>query len=288
MKIAVALLLYKRPEHAVQVIESLVHNGVRHCLAFMDGWDSEDIRQKQELMVDYINNHKSIHVELTRSPTRRGLARSVVSSVSSVLQEYDGVVFLEDDCVLRPMAMQYFEEGLTQLKNNANVRSVCGYLYPVPFFSWNGNPELLLLKRFNTWGWATWKDRWQDYDTDLRSLVGRLNEQDINLDNAAGDIAALCRSQRYLNGEVDIWSLNWSLLHYLTETYAVYPRESLIRNIGFDGSGQNCVVTHDFDPIGGSFSLVQRNWQNLCYDSGNELKVKRFMDQNSLKIFPAG
>lgn len=287
MKTTVALLLYKRPEHSVRVIESLVQNGVRHCVAFMDGCDTPEVAQKQELMVEYIENHKSIDIDLIRSNERRGLAKSVVNAMNTTLEEFDGVVFLEDDCVMRPTAMRYFQDGLLNLRDRKDIRSICGYLYPVPFLTWNGNSELLLLQRFNTWGWATWRDRWQEYDENLRTLVNRLDTKGININELAGDIATLCARDCYLDGQMDIWSLNWSVLHYLTQTYAVYPRESLIVNIGFDGSGQNCVVTRDFEPLGTPFSLVNRSWEHLRYEPSNECKVKQFMDENGLKIFPS-
>lgn len=286
MKIAVALLLYQRPEHSVRVIESLVQNGVEHCYAFMDGSDSEEVAIKQDVMAEYIAQHNGISMDLIRSPERKGLAKSVTNAVSTVLEENEAVVLLEDDCVLQPMSMRFFSEGLQQLHGDRSVRSLCGYLYPVQSLAWNGNPELIKLKRFSPWGWATWKDRWQEYDTDLRGLVQQLEQAGINLEDYAEDVAALCRQDAFLDGQKDIWSLNWTVLHYLTDTYSVYPRESLIENIGLDGSGQNCVPTNEFSSTGNIFGLIERTWDNLEYDESNEEKVKHFMDEHGLKLFP--
>ena len=35
------------------------------------------------------------------------------------------------------------------------------------------NADLLLMNRFLTWGWATWKDRWVEYESNLRKNCQR-------------------------------------------------------------------------------------------------------------------
>ena len=33
--------------------------------------------------------------------------------------------------------------------------------------------DLLLMNRFLTWGWATWKDRWKEYEPSLKKIVNK-------------------------------------------------------------------------------------------------------------------
>ncbi len=54
------------------------------------------------------------------------------------------------------------------------------------------------------------------------------------------------KNKRLLNNSADVWSINWAFLHYFTDTYCVYPNVSLIRNIGFDGSGVHCRYSNSF------------------------------------------
>jgi hypothetical protein len=160
---------------------------------------------------------------------------------------------------------------------------LCGYLFPCPFLR-NGEP--LLLRRFCTWGWATWKDRWHDYDPDLDRVVGRLLKKNFKLSDLAGDLATLCSSPEYLEGRVDIWSVNWILEHYVTGTYCVYPCDSLIDNIGFDGSGRNCESTSAFSTLA---RVTDLSWdfRQLFHCVENEELLDGFMSKHGLKTYPA-
>jgi hypothetical protein len=95
------------------------------------------------------------------------------------------------------------------------------------------------------WGWATWSDRWRDYTLDLKLLADRVDKAGL-ADCLPVDLMSYCRNKDLLEGRGDIWSINWSIIHYLTRSWAVYPTVSLIENIGFDGTGVHCVETSDF------------------------------------------
>jgi hypothetical protein len=43
-----------------------------------------------------------------------------------------------------------------------------------------------------------------------------------------------------LAGRVNSWAIRWYLAAFLFNGLTLYPRQSLISNIGFDGSGTHC------------------------------------------------
>jgi hypothetical protein len=283
MKVEVALLLYNRPEHGLSVLDSLVRNEVSHVRAFIDGASDAETAARQEQMLEAIGQRSAIRVDVHRHPSRLGLARSVRFALQNTLETADAVILLEDDCVVRPGGIEYFRQGLTALRHNRRIRSICGYLYPVPFIRGDGEP--LLLRRFCTWGWATWRDRWQDYDPDLRRVLGRLEARGIRPDDLGRDLAELCSLPEYLDGERDIWSLPWTLEHYASNTMAVYPSDSMIDNIGFDGSGQNCAPSVDFRAPSNDLKRPWK-WSQLAHVVENEDFLRGFLDRHGLKSFP--
>jgi len=285
MEVAVVVLLYNRPVHSIKVFESLVQNGIYSCLVYMDrAADTYSINQ-QEIILDYLEKHNELGVELIQNTRRLGVAGSVIHAVSKTLKNYDGIIFLEDDCVIRPSGINYFINGLNYFREDKRIRSICGYRYPSCDFKWGNNEELLLLKRFCPWGWATWADRWKSFNPDLREVVERSKEKDMEISSFAPDLSLLCQDEDYLNGKRDIWTINWILEHFLSSTYCVYPRESLIENIGFDGTGQHCVPTDVFDQSGHISILAMRDWSALEYYSENERILREFMAVNSLKAY---
>jgi hypothetical protein len=283
MRTEVILLLYNRPEHSLAVLDSLVQEGVTHVRAFMDYTDEPRVRVVQEELLERMRERRTISVELHRHTRRMGLARSVRFALDAVLSEADAAVVLEDDCVVRPGGMDFFREGLAALRYDRRVRSLCGYLFPCPFIRSPSEP--LLLRRFCTWGWATWRDRWQEYDPDLIRVLGRLSLRGLTSGDIASDIEALCGSRDYLESKADIWSVSWILEHYATGTFCVYPCDSMIDNIGFDGTGLNCEPTSEFQTGAGS---TEKNWNfsQLFHCVENEVMLKRFMSAHGLKTYP--
>ena len=283
MNIEVVLLLYNRPDHSLAVVDSLIENGVERVRAFMDHpGDSETARVQERLLSD-LERRSAIEIDVYRQPRRLGLAQSMRFALQATFETADAAVVLEDDCVVRPGGIQFFREGLAALKHDRRIRSLCGYLFPCSFIR---GAEPLLLRRFCTWGWATWKDRWRDYDAELERVVSRLARKNFKLTDLSRDLATLCSTPEYLEGRVDIWSLSWILEHYVTSTYCVYPCDSLIDNIGFDGSGRNCQTTSDFATRG---ELVERSWDfgTLFHCVENEELLDAFMSQHGLKTYPS-
>jgi hypothetical protein len=112
-----------------------------------------------------------------------------------------------------------------------------------------------------------------------------MNSQQISFQELGADVETLLSRPDYLNGQKDIWSLGWLLQHHLTDSFAVFPRETLIDNIGLDGSGVHCDTTAVFENSIHRSTFVLRDWENLTYYPQNELEVSRFMNTNSHHIY---
>jgi hypothetical protein len=283
MRVDVVLLLYNRPDHALAVVDSLIENGVERVSAFMDhAGDAETLRGQERFLGEL--EGRRITVDLHRHEQRLGLAKSMRFALHSTFEAAEAAIVLEDDCVVRPGGIDFFRTGLAELERDRRIRSLCGYLFPCRFL--RGDDEPLMLRRFCTWGWATWRDRWRDYDPELGRVVQRLEEKKLGLEDVAADLAELCRSPKYLNGEADVWSPSWILEHYATGSYCVYPCDSLIDNIGFDGSGLNCRPTGAFVTAGAAPPRAW-NFKQLYHCVENEELLKDFMSQHGLVTYPS-
>ena len=134
-----------------------------------------------------------------------------------------------------PGFFDYVYNALHKYKHNKDVRSICGYQFPGID---QPNAGACLASRFVPWGWATWKNRWVDYNVDLDYSIKKIFELGL-YDNLPEDIKIYIDHYRVKEAtyEADIWSVNWVLCHYITQSYSLFPSKSFIRNIGFDGSG---------------------------------------------------
>ena len=289
MKIEVVILLYNRLEHTKKIFQSIINNKITKVTAYLDFPKNKKDKIIQTKIKKFIKNKNGIRINLIERTESYGLAKSVISAVNeSFNRGYNGVVLLEDDCILLDGAKDFFFEGLKSLKDNKNIRSLCGYNLLGKKAIIDPNADLLLMNRFLTWGWATWKDRWVEYESNLRKIVSETKRKGIDIKNFSSDMKLLTSSKEYLNGSKNIWSISWILSHYLTSTYTVYPPESLIYNIGFDGSGINSIKTNVFNiKDKSSRKKHMYNWKQLTYYVENDILINEFMDKNIEKIYPS-
>jgi hypothetical protein len=285
MRVDIVLLLFDRPDHSLSVIDSLVRAGVKEVSAFMDHSEDAAVKKRQDELIVRMRERRAIHVKLQRHREHLGLARSIRHALDRTLDEADAAIVLEDDCVVRPGAIDFFRQGLESLRYDNRIRSLCGYLFPCPFVRSGAEP--LLLRRFCTWGWATWRDRWREFDPSLPRVIERLSARGTRVEDVGADLAELCRSSKYLEGRADIWSVNWILEHYATGTYCVYPSDSMIENIGFDGSGKNCLPTTDFATEVATSMPSSWSFAELFHCTENEDMLKAFMTRHGLKTYPS-
>ena len=91
------------------------------------------------------------------------------------------------------------------------------------------------------------------------------------------------RDDNLLNNNEDIWSINWACMHYLTNSLCVYPNISLVRNIGFDGSGIHCDITDAFTVKNYDKNLSKIIIKNKVLE---EKKLNKKIEKYLLKNFP--
>lgn len=247
LDIGIAVLAYSRPDHVKQVFDALQDLGVTRFSVFVDGADDRTIREKQEAIFAIVADISWADVRLVRRAVNMGLRRSIVSAVTEMLHHHEAVIMLEDDCLPQPGFFEFMRSGLSKYQHNRTVRSLCGYQFPNVAC---GSEAIsgLCISRFVPWGWATWRDRWVDYDTDLRQLL-TITHQTGTYPSLPEDIRAYIDSHAALDDSNDIWSINWVLAHYLTNTLCLFPSRPLVANIGFDGTGVHCFSTNAFDTV---------------------------------------
>jgi hypothetical protein len=243
--IGIAVLAYSRPDHVQQVFDALQRFEVSRFSVFMDGADDRTIREKQAVIAEKIAEISWANVQFVRRAVNMGLRRSIVSAVSEMLHHHDAVIVLEDDCLPQAGFFEYMRDALSKYRSNPAIRSLCGYQFP-HVASDSAAITGVCVSRFVPWGWATWRDRWIEYDTDLRHLL-TLTHETRTYSSLPEDVRHYIDSHAALDDANDIWSINWVLTHYLTKTYCLFPSRPLVANIGFDGTGVHCFETNAFD-----------------------------------------
>lgn len=246
MKIATLLFTYNRSNHTKYVIEALERNTVlpQKLFLFQDGLKWEEDASEWKKVNDLIHNVDWCDKEIIVSVYNKGLAESIVSGIDHALEEYDAVIVLEDDCVPASNFMRFMEQCFEKYENERKVYSISGYSWPIPLEK--EKYDAYGCGRISSWGWGTWKNRWSVFEKDYE-LVKKMKQEA----EASRNLAAWGRDlEEILVGNIkgicDSWAVFWALNVIARQGICINPYRSLIKNIGFDGSGEHCGETDDF------------------------------------------
>jgi len=280
----VILITFNRVEHTRKVLEGFKNECINEFTIFVDGAETEKDKIKQKKLYSLYETINWANFDIVPRDRDLGLAQSIISAVTETLEKYDSVIVLEDDCVPIRGFKNYMFQTLEAYSNCKKIRSICAHSYacvdPAKL-----NMDIYFLGRFCPWGWGTWKDRWQDFNPDLNSLLNKLKKANYPLSRIGPDIEMYCSDDKYLKRQSDVWSLDWMLIHYLTNTYAAYPKISLIENIGFDGTGIHSDKTDVFicKYSGPDFSHNITFPKEISINQEMQNKVREYLAKYSIK-----
>ncbi len=281
MKIGTAVLAYNRPKHFKKVLQAIIKEKVKEVSVYMDGPENNIIKKNQSKIINQINNlKKKIKIKLIHQKKNYGLAYSVLNAVETEFKNNDAMILIEDDCVPQKGFFNYMNMSLKKYKNEKKIKSICSYNN----LNVTNKKKTFFLKRFNPWGWATWRDRWTQFNPDIKFAIERLQAFG-KINKLPLDLKTYCKNNSILEGKQDIWSLSWTLFHYFDDALVLYPPITLIKNIGFDGTGIHCTKTDVFN-IKSSFRSKKISYpKNTNVHLLNELENENFLIKNSSKTF---
>ena len=233
----ICLFVFKRLDLTKQVVYSLQQNKLAsqsHLHVFSDAAaKEEDVAHVEEVraFISGIEGFKSVTLHL--SEKNKGLANSVIAGVTEVINKYEKAIVLEDDLILSDNFLNFMNDALDWYKNDASLFSVCGYTVPIQT---NENVDVYFTGRGSSWGWATWKDRWQKIDWAMSDY------NEFKKDKAAqkrfnrngSDLSKLLRLQ--MEGKRNSWAIRWAYAQFKLQAYTVFPVVSKVANDGFGGN----------------------------------------------------
>ncbi|MFA5930738.1 MAG: glycosyltransferase family 2 protein [archaeon] len=238
MKLApIALFVYARLDHTKRTICALKQNNLAKesdLFIFSDGPKDLAMANEVKKVREYlrsINGFKS--VTIFESATNKGLASSIITGVTKIVNRYGKVIVLEDDLVTSPYFISFINDALDLYKNNLQVTSISGYAYPI-----NDLPEIFFLRGADCWGWATWKRGWDLFEPDGKKLLSQIEKKSLSLEfdyNNSYPFTQMLRDQ--IDGKNNSWAIRWVASNFLKNKLILYPGRSLVRNIGNDSSG---------------------------------------------------
>tara|TARA_A100000164_G_scaffold309853_1_gene287325 strand:+ start:154 stop:1074 length:921 start_codon:yes stop_codon:yes gene_type:complete len=236
----VIVFAYNRLGHLKKTINSLKKNIYANrttLIIYLDYPKSKEAMYDYLLVKNFCSKIKGFKKKTLILRKRNfGLSKNIISAVNFEIQKYKSLIILEDDMVCDKYFLKYMNFFLDAYKNNKNVVSIHGYNYPLK--NKKKLNDFFFLKGADCWGWGTWPSKWKIYSRNTNFLIKKIKKnnlkKDFNFNNSYNYYKML---NDKLENKNNSWAINWYASAFLKNKLTLYPKHSLIKNIGMDGTG---------------------------------------------------
>jgi hypothetical protein len=235
----IAIFCYRRSEHLSRMLSSLAKcEGFDRSPLIVYGDGPRDKSEESSVMETREVAMKILgsRAEYFFSDKNMGLATSITSGVSDVLNRFGKIIVLEDDLELHPSFLQFMNKGLEVYAENKAVFQISGYMFDVPEFTGRTSPIFLPITA--SWGWATWARAWDQYDFESSGteelFASQAMQKRFDIGGSYGYTKML---KKQLEKKSDSWAIRWYWSVFRLGGLVVFPPRTLVNNNGFDGSG---------------------------------------------------
>lgn len=243
----VIVFAYNRLEHLCQTIAALQKNELAMestVYIFCDGPKEnstpEQISQVHSVQ-EYADSVKEFgKVIVEKAKVNKGLANSVIYGVTKVIKEYGKAIIVEDDILTHPYFLRFMNQALDFYTEEKNIFTIGAFTENIKIPD-DYAYDVFVVPRVESWGWATWADRWLSAQWDISTYPALRNKD-------RADIMRLCKGgddfwpmlQNQALGKVDSWAVRWQYNMSRAGKLCLRPSYTLVRNIGLDGTGVHC------------------------------------------------
>lgn len=173
-------------------------------------------------------------VQIISREQNLGLANSIISGVTQLVNQYGNVIVFEDDLVSSPYTLKFFNDALARYSDNDKVMHIGAYMFDLGH---KNLPETFFFRAAFSWGWATWASAWKNFEPDINKLIAQFDADKINRFSVDGTMNFWKQMSDFKAGKNNSWAIRWYASVFLNGGLTLNPKNSLIHNIGHDGSG---------------------------------------------------
>ena len=159
----------------------------------------------------------------------------VISGYDWVFSLVEEAILLEDDTLPDPTFFRFCQEMLERFRGDSRIAAVTGTNY-VQDESSTIRDSYLFCIFGSLWGWATWRERWQEYDRHMEHWA------DLRETQALSRIFDDARTARWWTeifdrakeqGNRAAWDYLWQYTNLFRHRLTIVPNVNLVQNLGF-------------------------------------------------------
>lgn len=267
--IIIGVFCYNRAAKLKTCIEALLKNpecAAMDIVFFSDGYKKEADKQGILEVREYIDSLTGFRNVIKHYRDRNfSTGPNFQEGLTFLSNNYDEFIIVEDDLVVAPNYIKYLMDGLDFYRKDQSVFCITAYVFPItnhkqyPY-------DTIVYKRFCSYGWAGWSDRFTSVIWDKDELNQLMNTSPgfKKRMNAEGyDLVRMLKKQ--ISGVISTWDVQLQAHVAENRLKVIYPVLSKVSNIGFDEEstntfGVNYLITPMDKGIKRSFKYCQGDY----------------------------
>lgn len=230
----ILFLIFNRPDTTAQVFQSIRNARPSRLYIAADGPRSNKIGEKEiceEVRQIATNVDWPCEVFTLFRQENLGCGKAVSSAIKWFFDNEPQGIILEDDCLPHDDFYFFCEYMLNKYRDEKRIQHIGGT-------SFIGSKVTIDTSYYfsmfvHVWGWASWNDRWENYQFD----VSRLNVSTL-LEGYKHDKRYIAyfedRIKRMLRGKINTWDYQWLFTMWSQKAVSIIPKSNLVLNIGTD------------------------------------------------------
>jgi hypothetical protein len=196
------------------------------------------------------------------------------------------VIVVEDDLLLSPHFIDFVKRALDTYASRADIFSISAAspaLVQLGLSSADVGDVYLAPRNVPT-GWGTWRNRWQSVDWEVNDYWRNRGRSSWRKKLARGGNDLLTMMHDHFSGRIDAWGIRFIHAQLMSEAFSLYPQQSYVRNLGFDGSGTHSrAMDRELVDLGQALPFPELPF-DIEPDEDVIAAVKSFHDEHPLSL----
>lgn len=261
----IVLFTYNRLKETKRTVSALQNNFLAkesELYVFSDGWKKTGDRDKILAVRRFLSEITGFkQITIVESELNKGLANSIIDGVTSVIQKHGKVIVLEDDLITSPNFLNFNNQALDFYEGNDEIFSISGYTLELPSLKYT-KKDFYYGYRASSLGWATWLNRWQDIDWEIKDYKSFLKSKALKSEFRRGgaDLPGMLKNQ--MTGKINSWAIRWCYNQFKRDQLTVFPTISKIQHIGLGEAATNTKHTTRYDTKLDTSNQVNFNFED--------------------------
>lgn len=238
----ILFLTFNRPEVALETFMEVKRVKPKQLFLASDGPRKEKRGEREKVIKtrELVENQIDWDCEVYKLYREKNLGcqKAVSGAIDWFFKNVERGIILEDDCVPHIDFFRFCENLLDKYEKNKKIMAINGTTF-VTGKEYFGESSYSFSRYAGSWGWATWRDRWESFDVKMSDFEIFLKENKIK--NLFPDTARRIFWEdifiRVYQGKIDSWAYIWLYTCLKNNGLACVPRNNLISNVGFGEEG---------------------------------------------------